>query len=312
MFSATVQSSYSSGVVFKKGAYGMQAVRHVQNKIEQITNLPTLPGIVTRVMHIVHDPSSSSSDVAFIVGQDLSLSAKVLRLSNSAFYGMPHTITSIHNAVVILGFKIINTIVLSLTVFDMFPHEKKSSLFNRTAFWRHCTSCGLICRFLSQRIKSFVLFDPEEAFCAGLLHDIGKVAMEQYLHDDFHKALKHAKHKNIPLYDAEKETLGYAHTDVAHWLTSGWQLPDAISLPLSHHHDPQNVKDHADIVALCHFADYLCYELKLTIDEDYAPPKLDRQAVDKLDISSEDIEALRLVLSGELEKVNAFCDIAAG
>ena len=182
----------------------------------------------------------------------------------------------------------------------------------RVRSWRHCTSLDSICRFLSQRLTSFVLFDPEEAFCAGLLHDIGKVAMEQYLHDDFHKALKHAKHKKIPLYDAEKETLGYAHTDVAHWLTSGWQLPAAISLPLSHHHDPQNVKDHADIVALCHFADCLCYELKLTIDEDYAPPKLDRAAVDKLKISSEDIEALRQVLSGELEKVNAFCDIAAG
>jgi HD-like signal output (HDOD) protein len=289
----------------------MTALRHVREKFEQITNLPTLPGVVTRVMHTVRDPSSSSTDVAFIVGQDLALSAKVLRLANSAFYGMPHSITSIHNAVVILGFKVINTIVLSLTVFDMFPHEKRSSLFNRTAFWRHCTSCALICRFLSQHLRSFVLFDPEEAFCAGLLHDIGKVAMEQYLHEDFHKALKYAKHKKISLYEAEKETLGYAHTDVAQWLTSQWQIPAAISLPLLYHHDPQKVKDHADIVALCHYADCLCYELKLTIDEDYAPPTLDRQAVDKLDISREDVETLRQVLSDELEKVNAFCDVAA-
>jgi HD-like signal output (HDOD) protein len=288
----------------------MQAIRQIRNKIEEITNLPTLPGIVTHVMHIVHDPSSSSHDVASIIGQDLALSAKVLRLANSSFYGMPHTITSIHNAVVILGFKVINTMVLSLTVFDMFPHEKKTSLFNRIAFWRHCTSCGLICRFLSQRLRSFVLFDPEEAFCAGLLHDIGKVAMEQYLHDDFHKALKHAKHKKVPLYDAEKETLGYAHTDVAQWLTANWQLPAAISLSLSCHHDPQNVKDHADIVALCHYADYLCYELKLTIDEDYAPPVLVRPEVDKLGFSSEDIEALTRALADDLEKVNAFCDIA--
>jgi HD-like signal output (HDOD) protein len=288
------------------------AAKHIRSKIEQITNLPTLPGIVTRVLHIVGDPSSSSADVAFIVGQDLALSAKILRLANSAFYGVPHTITSIHNAVVILGFKVINTIVLSLTVFDMFPHEKKSSLFNRTAFWRHSTSCGLVCRFLSQRLRSFVLFDAEEAFCAGLLHDIGKVAMEQYLHDDFHRALKHAKQKKIPLYEAEKETLGYTHTDVAQWLTSSWQLPIQLQAPLMYHHDPQNVnvKDHADIVALCHYADHLCYELKLTIDEDYAPPRIVQSAVDKLEISPDDIEALKLSLNDELEKVNAFCDIA--
>lgn len=290
----------------------MTATKHIQDKIEQITNLPTLPGIVTRVMQIVHDPSSSSSDVAFVVGQDLALSAKILRLANSAFYGVPHTITSIHNAVVILGFKVINTIVLSLTVFDMFPHEKKSSHFNRVAFWRHCTSCGLISRFLSQRLRSFVLFDAEEAFCAGLLHDIGKVAMEQYLHDDFHKALKHAKQKKLPLFEAEKETLGYTHTDVAQWLTASWQLPSQISLPIIRHHDPASVTDHADIVALCHYADYLCYELKLTIDEDYVSPRLCRVAVDRLEISSDDIDALKLVLSDELEKVNAFCEIAVG
>ncbi len=290
----------------------MSQIKQIKNKIEHITNLPTLPGIVTRVMRIVSDPSSSSGDVAFVVGQDLALSAKILRLANSAFYGVPHTITSIHNAVVILGLKVINTIVLSLTVFDLFPDEKKSPLFDRTAFWRHSTSCGLISRFLCERLKTFVLFDAEEAFCAGLLHDIGKVVMEQYLHDDFHKALKHAKHKRLSLYEAEKEALGYTHTDVAQWLTSSWQLPPVLQAPLMFHHDPQATTDQADIVALCHYADYLCYELKLTIDETYAPPLLAESVIEKLEISQSDIEALKLSLADELEKVNAFCDIAAG
>jgi HD-like signal output (HDOD) protein len=287
-------------------------IKQIQNKIEHITNLPTLPGIVIRVMKIVNDPSSSSGDVAFVVGQDLALSAKILRLANSAFYGVPHTITSIHNAVVILGLKVINTIVLSLTVFDMFPNEKKLALFDRTAFWRHSTSCGLICRYLCERLKTFVLFDAEEAFCAGLLHDIGKVVMEQYLHDDFHKALKYAKHKNLPLYEAEKESIGYTHTDVAQWLTATWQLPQVLQAPLMYHHDPHAKTDQADIVALCHYADYLCYELKLTIDETYAPPVLDKSVIDKLQISPQDIEDLKLGLADELEKTNAFCDIAAG
>jgi HD-like signal output (HDOD) protein len=290
----------------------MVAKKELQSKIEQITNLPTLPAIVTRVMHIVNDPSSSASDVAFVVGQDLALSAKILRLANSAFYGVPRTITSINNAVVILGLKVINTIVLSLTVFDLFPHEKKSSLFNRTAFWRHSTSCALMCRFLAERMKKFVLFDAEEAFCAGLLHDIGKVVMEQYLHEDFHKALKHAKQHRVPLFEAEQETLGYAHTDVAQWLTSGWQLPVELQLPLVYHHDPQHATDCADIVALCHYADFLCYELKLTIDEDYATPPLNQASADLLELAPKDIEELAARLSIELERVNVFCDIAQG
>lgn len=286
--------------------------KELQSKIGQITNLPTLPVIVTRVMQIVNNPSSSANDVAFVVGQDLALSAKILRLANSAFYGTPRTITSINSAVMILGLKVINTIVLNLTVFDLFPHEKKSSLFNRTAFWRHCTSCGLICRFLTEHLRKFVLFDAEEAFCVGLLHDIGKVVMEQYLHEDFHKALKHAKHVKIPLYEAEKETLGFSHTDVAQWLLAGWQLPAQLSLPLTCHHDPQHAKECGDIVALCHYADFLCYELKLTLDEDYAPPVLDAASVAALGILPEDIEDLKGRLSMELERMNVFCDIAAG
>jgi HD-like signal output (HDOD) protein len=290
----------------------MVAKSELQSKIEQISNLPTLPTIVSRVMHIVNDPSSSAGDVAFVVGQDLALSAKILRLANSSFYGVPRTITSINNAVVILGLKVINTIVLSLTVFDLFPHEKKSSLFNRTAFWRHSTSCALICRFLAEKMKKFVLFDAEEAFCAGLLHDIGKVVMEQYMHEDFHRALKHAKHKKLPLFEAEKATLGYAHTDVAQWLTSNWQLPTQLQLPLVYHHDPQRAVDCADIVALCHYADYLCYELKLTIDEDYAPPPLNRNTAELLELAPGDIDDLIQRLSAELERVNIFCDIAQG
>jgi HD-like signal output (HDOD) protein len=289
----------------------MIAKKEAKTKIEQVTNLPTLPEIVVKVMKIVNDPSSSSDEVAFVVSQDLALSAKILRLANSAFYGVPKTITSIHNAVVILGFKVINTMVFSLTVFDMFPHEQKNSLFNRTAFWRHSTSCGLICKLLTRRLTKFVLFDEEEAFCAGLLHDIGKVVMEQYLHEDFHKALKYAKQKMIPLYEAEKKTLGYTHTDVAQWLTTSWQLPITLQVPLIYHHSPLEVKENKDIVALCHYADYLCYELKLTIDEDYAPPVLVAETRDSLEITPEAIEAIQVSLGDELEKINAFCAIAA-
>ena len=283
--------------------------KELQSKIENISNLPTLPTVVIKVMKIVNDPSTSASDVAFVVGQDISLSAKILRLANSAFYGIPKAVTNLNNAVVILGLKVINTIVLSLTIFDMFPKDRKTPLFNRTAFWRHCTSCGLICKFLSARLKKFILFDSEDAFCAGLLHDIGKIVMEQYLHDDFRNALKFARQKKIPFFEAEIKTLGYSHTDVADWLTSQWQLPSQLLAPIIYHHTPKDTQEYLDIVALCHVADYLCYELKLSIDEEYSPPLLDPTIPQMLGISQEDIEALRENLVLELDKVNVFCEI---
>ncbi len=290
----------------------MAANDDLQKKIERIANLPTLPEIVLRVRKIVNSPTTSSQDLANVVGQDLALSAKIIRLANSAFYGVPRSVTNINSAIVVLGFKVINTIVMSLTVFDRFPHDKRTALFNRAAFWRHCTSCALISRFMAERMSVSFPFDAEDAFCAGLLHDIGKVVMEQYLHEDFHRALLHAKKSSAPLYCAEKETLGYTHADVAQWLTSNWGLPSPLQLPMVYHHSPQQARSCNAMVTLTHWADHLCYELKLTIDEVYASPPLDRVSTARLAISEDDVERVKLRLVNELDKVDIFCGIACG
>jgi HD-like signal output (HDOD) protein len=282
----------------------------LQQKIEQITNLPTLPQIVVRILQIINDPDTSIKEIARAVSQDPPLSAKILRLANSAFYGMPRSVTSISNAIVLLGTKVIRTIVLSLTVFDMFPGNR-SSLFDRTAFWRHSTSCAFLCRFLAEQLEGVFPFYAEEAFCGGLLHDLGKVVMEQYLHEDFHQAIRHAKAKKISLYDAEMDALGYAHTDVAEWLTSNWELPASIQLAMVYHHTPSEVNQSKNLVALTHFADHLCYRLKLSIGVDFTGPALDEKAVQSISISQEHIDRVSSQLARELDRINIFCDMAA-
>jgi HD-like signal output (HDOD) protein len=287
----------------------MAAKAALRKKIERITNLPTLPEIVVRILRIINDPETSTKEIARAVSQDPPLSAKILRLANSAFYGMPRSITSINKAVVLLGTKVIRTIVLSLTVFDMFPGDNRFSLFNRTAFWRHSTSCAFLCRFLAEELEGVFPFYAEEAFCGGLLHDLGKVVMEQYLHEDFHLALRYGKAKKIPLYNAELEILDYAHTDVAQWLTSSWDLPDSIQLPMVFHHTPSKASQCKNFVALVHFADYLCYKLKLSISVDFIGPMLDEASVKDLSISDEHVEKVAASLAKELDNINLFCEI---
>ena len=290
----------------------MPITEGLKERIEHFANLPTLPQVATRLIKIINNPLTSAGDVAFVVGQDLSLSAKVLRLANSAFYGIPRSITNINNAVVILGLKVINTMVLSLTVFDMFPENNRSAaLFDRKAFWIHSLSCGLIAKFLATRIRKVVLFDPEEAFCAGLLHDIGKVVMEQYLHDDFHEALDYALQNRIPIFQAESSRLGYSHTEIAEWLTESWGLPAEIRLSLVYHHTPFTSVQCQDIIALCHLADWLCYETGMVIEGDYQPPQLEENCITLLKLLPEDIDAIKEILPAELEKTSIFFDIAS-
>jgi len=288
----------------------MEISEQLKDKIQHVANLPTLPQIASKLIRIINDPLTSSGDVASIIGQDLSLSAKVLRLANSAFYGVPKSITNINSAVVILGLKVLHTMVLGLTVFDMFPENKQSAaLFNRKAFWQHSLGCGMIAKYLASRIRKFILFDPEEAFCTGLLHDIGKVVMEQYLHEDFHKALETAKTKNIPMIDAENETLGYNHTEVAQWLTSTWGLPAELQLPLIYHHKPTESAQYQDIIALCHLSDWLCYDMGLNNDL-YTAPTLNSEVFHILKLEQKDIDTLRERFKDEMEKIAVFFDVA--
>jgi HD-like signal output (HDOD) protein len=289
----------------------MASATEFRERIAHITNLPTLPQLASRLMKVINNPVTSASDVSFIIGQDLSLSARVLRLANSAFYGMPRSITNINNAVVILGLRVIHTLVLSLTVFDMFTADKQGSLFNRQAFWRHSLGCGLIAKMLAERMKKFAPFEPEEAFCAGLMHDIGRVVLEQYLHDEFRAVLEFAAREQCSILEAERQVLTITHTDVADWLTEEWELPDEIRLPILHHHQPELAESQTEIISLCHYADHLCNHAGFGLGDDFAHPPLHQGCIEELRIPAKAVEEIVKKLPAEVEKMDIFLDIAA-
>jgi HD-like signal output (HDOD) protein len=245
----------------------MTIPKQLIKKIEALNNLPTLPSIVSSLMAKIRDPLSSASDMAEIILHDLSLSAKLLRLANSTFYGIPRSIANVQDAVVLLGYQVIYTLVLSLSVFDLFPDNRRSPLFDRKAFWKHCVLTGAIAQEIAKKSKIPGL-DLNDAFCAGLLHDIGKIVMEQYLHDDMVKTLIYSRNMEIPSFEAEQRVLGFTHYHVSELLIQNWNLPDQLFYPIIFHNQP----DTMDILEtkiskqsfvntwICHTADFLSYD----------------------------------------------------
>ncbi len=244
-----------------------------QRIIQDLGQIPTMPTIAAKVMQIVNDPHSSAEDVAKFISRDVALTSKVLRLANSAFYGIPRTISSVNSAIVILGFNTIRSLVLSASVLKVFPQKPGLVRFDRKAFWKHSFMVGIASRMLAQIYRRKKLVDMETAFSAGLLHDIGKIILEQFSNEDYLPVLNASKEKMLPLVMVEKSMLGMSHADVSGMLVDKWQMPNELKGPIVFHHSPLEDKGGLDMACIVHYANHLCH-LKgsgCMAEETYAP-----------------------------------------
>jgi len=262
-----------------------------QRIIQDLGQIPTMPTIAAKVMQIVNDPHSSAEDVAKFISRDVALTSKVLRLANSAFYGIPRTISSVNSAIVILGFNTIRSLVLSASVLKVFPQKPGLVKFDRKAFWKHSFMVGIASRMLAQVYRRKKMVDMETAFSAGLLHDIGKIILEQFSNEDYLPVLKAAKEKGMPLVMVERSMLGMSHADVSGMLVDKWQMPNELKGPIVFHHSPLEEKTSLDMACIVHYANHLCH-LKgsgCMADETYAPIVKEVEGLLGLGISSEQL-----------------------
>lgn len=277
----------------------------IKELIVKIEKLPTLPVVVTRVNAMVQNPKTSAREVGAAIATDPSLSAKVLRLVNSAYFGFPSQISSISHATTILGFNAIQNLALSATVFQLFRDDGSEELFDRRAFWEHSLGVGVLARLLSDKVK---YPDKEEAFTAGLIHDVGKIVLDQFVHEEFKTVIDLAKAKDMVLCEAETQLLGLNHANVGYILSQKWNLPKKLQDPLAYHHMCGLSKYNPQLTALIHFSDILCRAFKIGNGIGKAPA-LDRAAVAEFKLTSADIEQLRAVSEKEIEKAEIFLEM---
>lgn len=149
------------------------AEHRVKQVVAGIRNLPTPPIVFQQIQKVINNPSASAAQVAAILSEDPAMSVKVLKLTNSAFYGLPREIDSVKQAVVIVGMEAVRNLVLSASVLDMFKGKAIDQEYQEK-FWRHSLATAFCCRSLAEALKTRGHVDPDSAFSAGLLHDIGR------------------------------------------------------------------------------------------------------------------------------------------
>ncbi|HRK33358.1 MAG TPA: HDOD domain-containing protein [Candidatus Hydrogenedentes bacterium] len=230
----------------------------VRDAVSRISRLPTLPTVLGQIMEALSDPDTSALELGKHIAADQSLSATLLKQVNSAFYGFYRRVTTVKDAVVILGFREVQNLVLAASAFRVFP--KSSSAYDRNQLWRHSLATAMAAERIAKRLS---LSADGSYFSAGLLHDIGKVALDSVYPDNFQEAVKRAVENQIALHEVEPEVFGMDHAEVGGALAEHWNLPPLLTEAIRRHHTPEQAMLSPELAHVTALANHLAYEANL-------------------------------------------------
>lgn len=202
-------------------------------KIQNINNLPTLPSIALAVNKLLKDYDSPMEDLVSLLEKDQSMVMKILRLVNSSFFGFKSKVKSVGHAVTLMGYNTIQNAVITVSVIEALTLKNKIDSFEIDDFWRHSISVAVMSKFIAVHTK---LSSPEDAFTAGLLHDIGKIIWANFFPDKLLCILQEVGKNNVTFFDAEKALDLPAHSMLGSVLAKRWMLPTAMVESIKYHH----------------------------------------------------------------------------
>jgi putative nucleotidyltransferase with HDIG domain len=239
--------------------------------VKDIKGLITLPDVYLRITRLIDDPRSSAADIVKAVSQDPSFTIRLLRVANSALYRFPSAVDTVAKAVSVIGTSQISNLALSMSVASSFD-GMLNELVSMPNFWRHSLYCALISRHLA-RVAGRC--DPDALFTAGLLHDIGELVIFNRLPEPAKAALLLVldSQDELPVHQAERQIIGFDHSEVGGELARQWNLPPLLEECIAHHHDIASAKRHPREVALVYLGNILALMAELDSFEldDFAP-----------------------------------------
>ena len=233
--------------------------------VEEIADLQPLPPIAAQVLQLAEGETFSAHELAQAISSDPALTARVLRVANSAYYGFPRRITTIRDAVVLLGFRQIRSTLIATSVMRSMPSYEG---IDAAAFWRHSVTVGLLAEF-GARIEGV---HQDEAFTAGVLHNVGRLALDQARPREFLRAREHARDLRVSVHEAERALLGFTDAEVGEALARHWHFPTDLTAAIAHHADaPASIPPGAGLARLVARARAFAAAAGITDGVDAAP-----------------------------------------
>ncbi|MBN2476417.1 MAG: HDOD domain-containing protein [Pirellulales bacterium] len=264
--------------------------------VRAVDEISSLPHVALRVMEVGNDPNSSAADLKQVTESDAALSARVLRCVNSSAYATRVKITNLQQAIAYLGMKQVRNLAMTASVSELFKEDQAIGCYRRLALWRHLVSVGVCSRLIAMRcgVGSF-----EDAFLAGLLHDVGIVLEDQYAHDSFCTVIE-SLDKGKTLAETERDCLGFDHTEFGEKVARLWKFPEVIRAAICHHHGSVGYRGESiDVVRCVEIANLLC-TLKGITSVGHPVLRVSKPALMGLSLTKQDIQVLAEDLDEEL------------
>jgi putative nucleotidyltransferase with HDIG domain len=273
---------------------------------ERIKSLPTLPTVLGKVLALTQSPDSSPDELVDTISQDPALSARILRVANSAYYGFPRTITSLDRALPLIGLDAISSMAMSLGVMDKLKIPQNSAAFTPAGLWTHSLAVAMGLELLAKRVE----LEAHYLFTLGLLHDVGKIVLVRDFTDLYLDCHRQAREQGI--WDAsivERKILGFDHAEVASILLSQWHLPELLIKPIQAHHQDKEMPRASRVDwALLRVADLVAHRVSLGSglrEAPTPPPEYPEVLLDYLEINDEILDEVEGELATRAESIEA-------
>lgn len=279
----------------REAARGRELATSTLDRLKRIEVVPALPDILIRIWDLVGRDDTSAKQLAEVMSRDPGLTGAVLRLANSAYFGFPRKITTVTQAIVVLGFNTVQGLATGASVFRTL--QLGAAGLDPRGFLRHSLVTAAASRALASRRGAQ---RGGTAFAAGILHDLGKLVIAEFLNDS-HQVIADRVGLGIPYEEAERAELGVTHQDVGAWFAGRWNLPGELAAAIRWHHEPEESREHSEMAAAVHLADLTAHRIGANRSGRPQPPPLASVALTMLDVTEDDLDAVGQDLLERLE-----------
>jgi putative nucleotidyltransferase with HDIG domain len=271
-------------------------------ELQAIDTFKSPPSLLQEILAVTEDPRSGAKDVQAMVERDMSCSVKLLKLANSAYYGFSRQIKTIREAIVIIGLDGVKNVVMSLGIADAFTKGTPTERVFQSNLWVHSMATATASSVLS---KSLTSVSPSVAYCAGLLHDFGKVIMSQYFGAEYDKVVITARDEKLSIMSVERNLLGVDHANVGSWIAEAWDLPEVVTEILRDHHSNGPWEEAKRYIPLVGVANALAYESRVGHGGNYRPHRYDDYCYSSLQLEDSLVQAVIAEIRKESSRYSA-------